>query len=92
VKGMSFLIGASQLGFAPGMHGAEHVIVDHDMVVTQVFRRLGKRLDRSGVAAKFDLRINHASLHRSLLCVMRSTCHGPDSLTGHGRPVWKINH
>jgi hypothetical protein len=41
------------------MNGAEDMIVDHNMVVTQVFRRLGKRLDRPCIAAKFDLRINH---------------------------------
>src|SRR5229473_4777447 len=48
------------------MDGAEDMIVDHNMVVTQVFRRLGKRLDRSCIAAKFDLRINHTSFHRLL--------------------------
>src|SRR5712691_6854932 len=48
------------------MNGAEDMIVDHNMVVTQVFRRLGKRLDRPGIAAKFDLRINHTSFHRPL--------------------------
>src|SRR5713226_5064708 len=46
------------------MHGAEDMIVDHNMVVTQVLRRLGKRLDRPWIAAKFDLRINHTSFHR----------------------------
>jgi len=34
------------------------------MIVTQVFRRLGKRLDRPCIAAKFDLRLNHTSFHR----------------------------
>jgi hypothetical protein len=34
------------------------------MVVTQVFRRLGKRLDRPRIAAKFDLGINDTSFHR----------------------------
>src|SRR5712675_851612 len=48
------------------MNGAEDMIVDHNMVVTQVFRRLGKRLDRPYIAAKFDLRINHTSFHRPL--------------------------
>src|SRR5712692_9596907 len=48
------------------MHGAEDMIVDHNMVVTQVFRRLGKRLNRPRIAAKFDLRINHTSFHRPL--------------------------
>src|SRR5207245_1265342 len=48
------------------MNGAEDMIVDHNMVVTQVFRRLGKRLDRPCIAAKFDLRINHTSFHRRL--------------------------
>jgi len=48
------------------MNGAEDMIVDHNMVVTQVFRRLGKRLDRPCIAAKFDLRINHTSFHRPL--------------------------
>jgi hypothetical protein len=38
---------------------AEHMVVYHNMVVTQVFRRLGKRLDRPCIAAKFDLRIRH---------------------------------
>jgi hypothetical protein len=32
------------------MNGTEGVIVDHNMVVTQVFRRLGKRLDRPCVS------------------------------------------
>src|SRR5438128_1308535 len=48
------------------MHGAEDMIVDHNMVVTQVFRGLGKRLDRPCIAAEFDLRINHTSFHRRL--------------------------
>src|SRR4030088_2547761 len=48
------------------MNGAEDMIVDHNMVVTQVFRPLGKRLDRPCIAAKFDLRINHTSFHRPL--------------------------
>src|SRR5207244_10200094 len=48
------------------MNGAEDMIVDHNMVVTQVFRRLGKRLDRPCIAAEFDLRINHTSFHRPL--------------------------
>jgi hypothetical protein len=48
------------------MNGAEDVIIDHDMIVPQVFRGLGKRLDRPHVTAKFDLRINHASLHPPL--------------------------
>ena len=48
------------------MNGAEDMIVDHNMVVTQVFRRLGKRLDRPCIAAKFDLRIDHTSFHRPL--------------------------
>jgi hypothetical protein len=48
------------------MNGAKDMIVDHDMVVTQVFGRLGKRLDRPWIAAKFDLRINDTSFHRPL--------------------------
>src|SRR5438477_11931317 len=48
------------------MNGAEDMIVDHNMVVTQVFRRLGKRLDRPRIAAKLDLRINHTSFHHPL--------------------------
>src|SRR3984893_14629428 len=48
------------------MHGAEDMIVDHNMVVTQVFVRMGKRLYRPCIAAKFDLRINHTSFHRPL--------------------------
>jgi len=47
----------------PGMNSAEDVIVDDDMVVPQVFGRLGKRLDRSRIAAKFDLRINYTGFH-----------------------------
>src|SRR5437660_12656396 len=49
------------------MNRAEDMIVDHNMIVTQVFRGLGKRLDRPCIAAKFDLRINHTSFHRPLL-------------------------
>jgi hypothetical protein len=48
------------------MNGAEDMIVNHNVVVTEVFRRLSKRLDRSCIAAKFDLRINDASFHRPL--------------------------
>jgi hypothetical protein len=66
MKGISFLVRAGQLWFPPGMNGTEHVIVDHDMIVSQVFRGLGERLDRPCVTAKFDLRINNASLHRPL--------------------------
>jgi hypothetical protein len=60
------LIRAGQLRFSTGMNGAEDMIVDHDMIVTQAFRRLGKRLDRPCIAAEFDLRINHTSFHRPL--------------------------
>src|SRR5438128_1632814 len=48
------------------MNGAEDMIVNHNMVVTQIFGRLGKRLDRPRIAAKFGLRINHTSFHRPL--------------------------
>src|SRR5437588_3687199 len=48
------------------MNSAEDMIVDHNMVVAQVFRCLGERLDRPGIAAKFNLRINHTSFHRPL--------------------------
>ena len=82
VERIGFLVRAGQLRFSAGMNGAEDMIVDHDMVVTQVFRRLGKRLDRPCIAAKFDLRINHASFHRPLLSCCdglrqpRTTCVG----------------
>jgi hypothetical protein len=33
------------------MNRTQDMIIDHDMVVTQAFRRLGKRLDRPGIAA-----------------------------------------
>jgi hypothetical protein len=66
MEGIGFLVRARQLWFSLGMNGAEDVIVDHDMIVSQVFRRLGERLDRPRVTAKFDLRINYASLHRPL--------------------------
>ena len=39
------------------------MIVNYNMVVTQVFRRLCKRLDRSCIAAEFSLRINDTSFH-----------------------------
>src|SRR5690242_4044338 len=48
------------------MNGAEDMIVDHDVIVPQVFRSLGKRLDRPCIAAEFDLRVNHTSFHRTL--------------------------
>jgi hypothetical protein len=54
---------AGQLWFPAGMNSAEDMVVDHDMVVPQVFRRLGKRLDRPGIAAESGLRINHTSFH-----------------------------
>jgi hypothetical protein len=66
VKRIAFFIRAGQFRFSAGMLGAEDMIVDHNMVVTQVFGRLGKRLDRPGIAAKFDLRVNHTSFHRPL--------------------------
>src|SRR3979490_1112517 len=56
------------------MNGTEDMIVDHNMVVTQVFRRLGKRLDRPCITAKFDLRINHTSFHRPLLLYDVRSC------------------
>jgi hypothetical protein len=74
VERIGFFIGAGQFRFPAGMNGAEHMVVGHNMVVTQVFRRLGKRLDRPCIAAKFDLRINHTSFHRPLplsRCVLR---------------------
>jgi hypothetical protein len=40
VEGVAFLIRTRQFRFPVGMNGAEDVIVDHNMVVTQVFRRL----------------------------------------------------
>jgi len=36
------------------MNGPEDMIVDHDMIVTQGFRSLRKRLYRPCIAAKFD--------------------------------------
>jgi hypothetical protein len=66
VEGIGFLVRAGQLRFSPGMNGAEDMIVDDDMVVTQVFRRLGKRLNRPCIAVEFDLRINHTGFHRPL--------------------------
>src|SRR5438270_8409482 len=64
VERIGFFIRAGQLRFSAGMNGTEDMVVDQDMVVTQVFRRLGKRLDRTRIAAKFDLRINDTSFHR----------------------------
>jgi hypothetical protein len=66
VKRVGFLVGAGQLRFPAGVNGAEDMVVDDDMVVAQLFRRLSKRLDRSSIAAEFDLRINHTSFHRPL--------------------------
>src|SRR5215831_4473384 len=66
VKRIAFFVRAGQLWFSAGMNGAEDMVVDHNMVVTQVLRRLGKRLDRPRSAAKFDQRINHTSFHRPL--------------------------
>src|SRR5690348_13924707 len=48
------------------MNGAQDMVIDHNMVVTQLFGRLGKRLDRPCITAKLDLRINHTSFHRQL--------------------------
>src|SRR5580704_16921911 len=45
MEGVAFLIRTRQFRFPVGMNGTEDVIVDHNMVVTQVFHRLGKRLD-----------------------------------------------
>jgi hypothetical protein len=47
---MVFSIAAGEARFSAGMNRAENVIVNHNMVVTQVFGRLGKRLDRPWVA------------------------------------------
>ena len=55
------------------MNGAEDMIVDHNMVVTQVFRRLGKRLDRPRIAAEFDLRINHTSFQVRIAAISGPT-------------------
>jgi hypothetical protein len=56
------------------MHGAEDMVVDHNMVVPQVFRRLGECLDRTCIAAEFDLRVNHTSFHRPLPFHDLSSC------------------
>ncbi len=64
VERVGFLVGTGQLRFPAGMNGAEDMVVDDDMVVAQIFRRLGKRLDRPCIAAKLDLRVNHTSFHR----------------------------
>jgi len=86
VERIVFFIGTGQLRLSAGMNGAEDMVVDHDMVVTHVFRRLGKRLDRPGIAAKFGLRINHTSFHRPLPL---SPTWGLTPDTGHSRPVRK---
>ena len=54
VERIGFFIRAGQFRFSAGMKRAEDVIVDHNMVVTQVLGRLGKRLDRPGIAAKLE--------------------------------------
>ena len=63
MEGVGFLIRAGQLRFSAGMNGAEHMIIDDNMIITQILRCLCKRLDRSSIAAEFDLWINHASFH-----------------------------
>ena len=42
------------------MNGAEDMVVDHDMIVIQLFGRLGKRFGRPCIPANFGLRINRA--------------------------------
>jgi len=44
VEWIGFFIRASQLRFSTGMNGAEDMVVDHNMVVTQVLRRLANAL------------------------------------------------
>jgi hypothetical protein len=53
VKGIGFFIRTGQLRFPAGMNGAEDMVVDHNKVVTQAFRHLGKRLDNPCIAAEF---------------------------------------
>ena len=65
VEGIGLFIRARQFRFPPGMIGAEDMIIDHDMIVPQVFRRLGERLDRPRVTTEVNLRINYASPHFS---------------------------
>ena len=55
VKRIGFLVGAGQFRLAVGVDGTEDVVVDHDVVVAHVLRRLGEGLDRAGIAAEFDL-------------------------------------
>ena len=40
------------------------------MIITKIFRRLRKRLDGPGIAAEFDLRINHANFHNFISSMM----------------------
>src|SRR4051794_39850339 len=93
-----FFVRASQSRFPTGMNGAEDMIVDHDMIVTQLFRRLGKGLDGARIAAEFDLRVNHASFHRPLLSCCdgsrqrRTTCVGQEEPEHrHGRRLSRSN-
>src|SRR4051794_4029082 len=46
VERIGYFIWTGQLRLSAGMNGAEDMIVDYNMVVTQAFRGLGKRLDR----------------------------------------------
>jgi hypothetical protein len=48
------------------MNGAKNVIIEYDVVVSHIFRRLGEGFDRTSITAKFDLRINHANPHAPL--------------------------
>src|SRR6185369_10310043 len=60
------LIRPGQFRLSAGMLSAEHMVVDHNVVVTQVFRGLGEGLDCPGIAAQLDLRINNACFHGPL--------------------------
>ena len=52
-----------QLGLAAGMLGPEHVVVQQQVVVAEVFGRLGVGLDRSGVTRQLDLWVHDTNPH-----------------------------
>ena len=56
------------------MNGAKDVVIDHDMIVTKILRRLSERLDGPRIAAELNLRINHPSLHCPLLLWSVMSC------------------
>ncbi len=69
VKRIGFLIRSGKGGLTTTVLGAENVVVDNNVVVTEAFGGLREGFHRAGVAIELGLRINNTCLHLCRSCV-----------------------